>query len=148
MLEERSRLILVTERCSSSSSWGGGGAAPVPAGLQCELGLFPSVDGRSGLSDGLHLWVGPLGWSSAAGQLGPESANQQAGSEKLLQVGLQERDRLSVSFPDALHSLTPADGLRVVTAGRSPPDRPERRQPRWLGLPNTYQRCGQDTLER
>lgn len=91
MLEERSRLILVTERCSSSSSCGGGGAAPVPAGLQCprslgefgdlhevrdlrlgaELGLFPSVDGRSGLSDGLHL---ALGRSSAAGQLGPESA--------------------------------------------------------------------------
>lgn len=148
MLEERSRLILVTERCSSSSSCGGGGAAPVPAGLQCKLGLFPSVDGRSGLSDGLHLWVGPLGWSSAAVQLGPESANQRAGNEKPLQVCLQERDSLSVSFPDALRSLTPADGLRVVTAGRSPPDHPERRQPRWLGLPNTYQRCGQDTLER
>lgn len=56
MLEERSCLILVTERCSSSSSCSG--AALGPAGLQCELGLFPSVDGRSGLSDGLHLWVG------------------------------------------------------------------------------------------
>lgn len=139
--------------------WGWGGSGPCRAAVQAWFVPF------SGQKIWAERWPPPLGWSSAAGQLGPESApcgsqifpTLRAGSEKPLQVCLQERDSLSVSFPDALRSLTPADGLRVVTAGRSPPDRPERRQPRWLGLPNTYQRCvqpggdpraGQDTLER
>lgn len=122
--------------------WGRGGSGPCRAAVRAWFVPF------SGRKIWAERWPPPLGWSSATGQLGPESANQRAGSEKPLQVCLQERDSLSVSFPDALRSLTPADGLRVVTAGRSPPDRPERRQPRWLGLPNTYQRCGQDTLER
>lgn len=153
--------ILVTERCSSSSSCGGparcwGPSGPCRAAVRARFVPFSG----SGLSDGLRL---TLGWSSRVSwvQNQPLCGSQtfptlRARSEKLLRV--EEFVSAGTQQLVCLRSLTSADGLRVVTAGRSPPDRPERSQPRWLRLlNNSYQRCvqpggdpraDQDTLER